>query len=332
MDADRTLSIIAFICLLTSIAPSGTAVAAGAVEEVLFSSSGIALSGDLHFPETRPKAGLVLIHGSARKDSVRMSALARLLADAGFAVLTYDKRGIGESGGSFQDTDDEKAFALLADDAAAAFRELQGHPRMAGTAVGILGISQGGWVGPIAATRVESAAFMVLWSGPVCTVAEELHFSAFAKKVPSFSMEAEAPRVRKHMESALRRESDWDPREVLSRLSLPTLWIFGGRDRSIPVELSVARLEEMIKDGHRNFEYRIFPEQGHSLDYPTSHPAGYEFMLRWMSDRLQPMKRMRLGHASALERTRGMVVGLPKRVGAENMKHPRTTFRVRPLP
>lgn len=98
-------------------------------------------------------------------------------------------------------------------------------------------------------------------------------------------METAAARVREHMKSAPCRASDWDPRAVLSRVSLPTLWIFGGRDSSIPVELSVARLEEMIRDGHPNFEYRIFPEQGHSLDYPTPHPEGYEFMLRWMSDR-----------------------------------------------
>jgi uncharacterized protein len=150
--------------------------------------------------------------------------------------------------------------------------------------VGLLGISQGGWVGPIASARLESAAFMVLWSGPVCTVSEELHFSAFAQKIPDFSMEAAAGRVRKHMESTPRREDDWDPREVLAGLSLPTLWIFGGRDNSIPVELSTVRLQEMIESGHRNFEYRIFPEQGHSLDYPTAHPEGYEFMLRWMSE------------------------------------------------
>src|SRR5688572_24875604 len=201
MDANRKRLVIALFGLLTWIALSGTAAAAGSIEGVLFSSSGSTLSGDLHFPETRPKAGLVLIHGSARKDSARMTALAQLLAGAGFAVMTYDKRGIGKSGGSFPDTDDEKAFTLLAQDAAAAFRKLQAHPRLDGIPLGILGISQGGWVGPIAATRVESAAFMVLWSGPVCTVGEELHFSAFASKIPDFSMATEAASVRKHMES-----------------------------------------------------------------------------------------------------------------------------------
>jgi uncharacterized protein len=264
MNAQRKLLVTAPFWL-AAIAPLAVTAAAN-TEDVLFSSSGTALSGTLHFPQTRAKAGLVLIHGSARKDSIRMTALAQLLADAGFAVLTYDKRGVGKSGGSFLDTDDRKAFMLLAEDAVAAFRKLQTHPQASGIPLGLLGISQGGWVGPIAATQLEPLAFMVLWSGPVCTVSEELQFSA-------------------QLTSAPRRESDWDPREALTRLSLPTLWIFGGRDDSIPVELSVARLEEMIKAGHRNFEYRIFPEQGHSLDYPTAHPQGYQFMLKWMSDR-----------------------------------------------
>lgn len=104
----RAVTFVLSIWLLTWIAPSGAA-ASRTTEDVLISSSSITLSGNLHFPETSPKAGLVLIHGSARKDSVRMTALAQLLADAGFAVLTYDKRGIGKSGGSFPDTDDKRA-------------------------------------------------------------------------------------------------------------------------------------------------------------------------------------------------------------------------------
>lgn len=38
----------------------------------------------------------------------------------------------------------------------------------------------------------------------------------------------------------------------------------------------------MIEQGHRNFEYQLFPQQGHSLDYPTPYPGGYEFMLAWI--------------------------------------------------
>jgi hypothetical protein len=254
----------------------------GSTEDVVFRSDDVSLSGSIHLPTGTVKAGIVLIHGSARKDSFRMTALARLLADQGFAVLTYDKRGIGKSTGVFADGDDEHAFSLLAGDAVAAFETLVKHPRLGGVPAGLLGISQGGWTGPIAASHLPSAAFMVLWSGPVCTVAEEMHFSAFADRIQNFSVRGNRTEVREHMKSAPTRENDFDPRKVLARLSLPVLWIFGGRDDSIPVDLSIARLEQMIDQGHRNFEFKLFPEQGHSLDYPTPYPNGYQFMVNWI--------------------------------------------------
>ena len=236
------------------------------VEELTFKSGDIDLSGTLYLPNVPPKAGIVIVHGSARADSFRMAALGELLADRGFAVFTYDKRGIGRSGGSFQDADDERAFAVLASDVVAAFEAFAKHPRIKDAQVGLLGISQGGWVGPLAARRLSRLAFMVLWSGPVCTVSEEMHFSAKAKR------------------SAPVRDHDFDPRKVLSSLSLPIMWIYGGRDNSIPVELSMARIEAMIEQGHANFEFKLFPEQGHGLDYPTPYPNGFDFMVAWMSN------------------------------------------------
>jgi pimeloyl-ACP methyl ester carboxylesterase len=252
------------------------------IEEVVFANSGVSLSGAIHFPVSHPMAGIVLVHGSAKKDSVRMTALARLLAERGFAVLTYDKRGIGKSTGVFQDEGDERAFTLLAEDSVAGFQVLAAHPRMANIPSGLLGISQGGWVGPIAASQLPSASFMVLWSGPVCTVAEEMQFSAFARKIANFSMRKDRARVREHMKSSPARAGSFDPRPILSGLSLPTLWIFGERDSSIPVDLSIERLQEMIDDGRRNFEFQVFPEQAHGLDYPTPHPEGFECMVDWI--------------------------------------------------
>lgn len=43
----------------------------------------------------------MLIHGSGR--ATRMLWLADLFASEGIAVLTYDKRGVGRSGGQFVD-------------------------------------------------------------------------------------------------------------------------------------------------------------------------------------------------------------------------------------
>jgi dipeptidyl aminopeptidase/acylaminoacyl peptidase len=271
-----TLTAILSALLMLAAEPAG-------IEELTFKSDDIHLSGTIHWPSRPAKAGVVLIHGSAKADSVRMTALAQLLADRGFAVFTYDKRGIGRSGGTFQDADDERAFALLASDAVAAFETFAKHPQVKDAHIGLLGISQGGWVGPIAARRMPRTAFMVLWSGPVCTVSEEMHFSAKAKQIPNFSMRDHRTIMQEHMRSAPVREHDFDPREVLATLSLPVLWIYGGRDHSIPVELSITRIESMIEQGHANFEFKLFPEQGHGLNYPTEYPNGVEFMVEWIA-------------------------------------------------
>lgn len=282
MNTHRALLALALMIWFELFSPR--AQSAGAVQRAVFANGDVKLSGAIHLPAELPTAGIVLIHGSRPPDSFRMTALAALLAREGFAVLTYDKRGIGESGGEFPDGDGGGDFSALAEDAAAAFKTLTRHPQVKGVPLGLLGISQGGWVGPIAASRLSDVAFMVLWSGPVCTVSEEMHFSAMAKQIPDFSMATHRIQVQERMKSAPVQQSDFDPRQVLSQLSFPVLWIFGGRDNSIPVELSIARLQEMIDQGRRNFEFKLFPEQRHGLDYPTPYPNGYDDMVTWIEN------------------------------------------------
>jgi predicted alpha/beta hydrolase len=157
-------------------------------EDVTFRSTDVGLSGNIVFPEqSQPIASVVLVHGSGRAQ--RMLWLARLFASEGLAVLTYDKRGVGKSGGQFQggpSAASESNLDLLAQDAAAAARVLIQHPRLEGTPIGYIGLSQGGWVIPIAASRPPVASFMFFFSGPVATVAEERHFSNLAENDPTF--------------------------------------------------------------------------------------------------------------------------------------------------
>jgi pimeloyl-ACP methyl ester carboxylesterase len=56
-----------------------------------------------------------------------------------------------------------------------------------------------------------------------------------------------------------------DPRDSLSKLAIPGLWYFGGRDNSIPVDLSIERLQNLVAGGHTVFEYRVFPGYDHEL-------------------------------------------------------------------
>lgn len=66
------------------------------------------------------------------------------------------------------------------------------------------------------------------------------------------------------MRSVRYRPDDLDPRDSLTRLSIPGLWLFGGLDQSIPVALSVVRLDELRSVGHQRFEYRVYPSVGHA--------------------------------------------------------------------
>jgi pimeloyl-ACP methyl ester carboxylesterase len=82
------------------------------------------------------------------------------------------------------------------------------------------------------------------------------------------------------MKSAPNSPDDVDPRTSLIGASIPALWIFGGKDTSIPADLSVSRLEGLIAQGRTNFEYKVFPEGGHKL--AGSKDPRYPYMTRWI--------------------------------------------------
>ena len=61
---------------------------------------GALLRGTLSLPRwsRRPVPGIVLVHGSGPLTREHLRGDARRLARLGFAVLAYDKRGVGHSG------------------------------------------------------------------------------------------------------------------------------------------------------------------------------------------------------------------------------------------
>jgi pimeloyl-ACP methyl ester carboxylesterase len=130
----------------------------------------LTLVGTLALPARTPAPALILLHGSepGRRDNAFFREVrTRLLAD-GWAVLTYDRRGVGESGGAYSETPD---LMVPARDAIAAMRFLAARPDIG--KIGLLGISQGGWVAPLAATLAPQVAFVVAISEPGQTPLEQ---------------------------------------------------------------------------------------------------------------------------------------------------------------
>ena len=237
------------------------------IEEITFSSHDTRLAGTLVLPRDQPiRAALVFVHGSGKQ--TRDLALAARFANAGIAALVYDKRGAGKSGGDYegQQSVSEQNISLLADDAAAGLKALANHPELKSVPIGISGISQAGWIAPLAAERSGIAKFIVLWSGPVCKVSEEDIFSIYTKDkegavVPPYR-EALASRTDKYTWPDFLGK-DTDPAESLGKLSIPGLWIYSDNDGSIPVDLSITRLQSLRHAGHR-YDYVLFSGQGHN--------------------------------------------------------------------
>lgn len=241
--------------------------AAYRTEDVTFESHGARLSGSLVIPVNQEiRAGVVFIHGSGAQ--TRSLGWAEKFAAAGIAALVYDKRGVGKSGGQYEADRNvsEANLALLADDASTALEALARHASLKGVPVGFTGISQAGWIAPLAARRSPQAKFLVLWSGPVCKVSEEDIFSKYTRdanemKVPTYQ-QALGARTEKYIWPAF-MGADTDPVSSLKGLTMPGLWIFSDNDGSIPVDLSLERLKELSSDGHR-YDYALFSGLGHN--------------------------------------------------------------------
>ena len=98
--------------------------------------------------------------------------MARWFAEHGVAALTYDKRGVGASTGDFRTV----AFTDLAADGLAAVAVLKARPDVDSKRIGVWGLSQGGWLGPLAASQSKDIAFVIAVSGPGVSPGEQMIF------------------------------------------------------------------------------------------------------------------------------------------------------------
>ncbi|NTE01115.1 alpha/beta hydrolase [Agrobacterium tumefaciens] len=263
------------------------------IENIQFKSTGITLSGAIFKPK-HPNAAVVIVHGSGQER--KMVEVASLLARNGIAVLTYDKRGVGDSGGIYAGPEvgtnniDSVNLNLLASDASAAANMLSSSLKEKHVPLGLLGFSQAGWIIPMAAEKNSLINFMVLFSGPVVTSQEQLRFQFYTSGKSNFWDTHSETEVREHIKNDPDRYqfSGSDPRYALDVLKVPGLWIYGGRDIQAPVGLSVERLDILKAEG-KPYEYQLFPLLGHN----TASSKSTEPMnaaIKWIKHIEKPIK------------------------------------------
>jgi pimeloyl-ACP methyl ester carboxylesterase len=174
----------------------------------------------------------------------------------GVAVLAYDKRGVGQSGGVYPgDLASEETINTLAGDAAAAARFVAAQAGIDRSRVGFYGLSQGGWIIPQAAVRAAGVvAWALIQSGPTVTQGESDAYAGFAASLPLPEAERRAREL---------GPSGYDPAPWISRLTIPVLWLYAGHDLAQPTGTSMEILRR-LSAGH-DFTTVLFPDALHPL-------------------------------------------------------------------
>lgn len=186
-------------------------------EEVTVESvPGVRLAGTLTLPTgAGPHPGVVLVTGSGAQDRDEtllghkpFLVLSDHLTRNGIAVLRLDDRGTGQSTGSFAAATSED----FARDASAALRWLRARPEVKDDAVGIVGHSEGGMIGPMVAARYpDDVNFLVLLAGPGMPSAELLMLQGALISRAGGESEAEVQRtiaLQRELFSAIAQTAD----------------------------------------------------------------------------------------------------------------------------
>jgi len=224
------------------------------------------LSGMLILPEGQgPFPTAVIIHGSgtSRRDSVWYLSVAQHLRQHGIAVLLPDKRGSEKSEGNWLGA----SFEELATDTISAIEFLKQQQTFEYSTIGLIGMSQGGWIAPIVASKSDDVSFVVSMSGAAVTTEEQLMHEEIYNIAPytyKFMARLIAPlsaRVLMKQDFFI-PTAGFDPIQYWKDVHVPVFVALGGGDENVPVDASVQRLRKNNLD---HFNTKIYPDGGHGI-------------------------------------------------------------------
>ena len=273
--------------------------------EVSFpTTGGVQLAGTFTAPTTRgPHPAVILLHGSDPHLRFR-GWIVTFFASRGIAVLSWDKRGNGGSGGSLATVN----IDTMAADGEAAIRWLRARPEIDPKRVGVWGISQGGWPASIVAAHDSSLAFVIVHAGSSLTPAVQgddemrlrvmeaggtqtdldgflsyyhlynnvLRGAATQESLESLYRELRAqgnrfiwsPSIttsaRSRWQAAI---NDFDPVPYWSRSRVPVLALFGEFDGYVPPETNVPVMRAAFaRSGNRDTTIVVFKGANHRFE------------------------------------------------------------------
>lgn len=279
----------AALVLATACVSCTTAASPPAEQARTLTHGGAQLAAIIRVPPDapRPVPAVVLVHGSGRQTAQHMLQNAgRRLETLGLGVAAYDKRGVGKSTGEYTTIGTRNSvemFDLLAGDALAAVDALRARPDIDARRIGLVGISQGGWIAPLAASRSRHVSFVITISGPAVSVGEEIAYSRLAGADPGSEQGLSDAEIDRRM-AEFSGPHGYDPIETLSKLGAPSLWVLGDQDRSIPLKRTVAVLQRLAREEQRPITTHVLPGLDHGLRHIVTgeQPDYWRAIATWL--------------------------------------------------
>jgi hypothetical protein len=246
-------------------------------EAVHVVANGFSLAGTLSRPvgdTGKPLPAVILVSGSGPNDRDELvfnipvlGEIAGAIADAGFIVLRYDKRGVGQSGGRAESA----GIPDYVEDLRAAVKFLGDRKDVDGKRIAVIGHSEGGWVAMLAADKDKHIAALGLLATPGVSGADlilaqqahlldgmkltdaerqqkiEMQKKLQAAIVSGKGLDQFPPAIRKQADNAeFQSILTIDPAKILPGVRQPLLIVQGQLDTQVEPS-NADRLEELAK-------------------------------------------------------------------------------------
>ncbi|MFI6390049.1 prolyl oligopeptidase family serine peptidase [Nonomuraea sp. NPDC050540] len=230
-------------------------------------AGGVTLHGTIIGPQAakRRSPAIVMVHGAGPVTREEYRDEAEAYARRGVVTLIYDKRTDGYS-------TVRRDYAMLATDALAAVRALRARPEVDPDRVGVWGLSEGGWVAPLAAARSADVAFLIV-AGAVGTTPARQQAWAYGERLRHAGIRGslvpalQRRLIRYAVAGGLFGEAAHDPVRGWEHVRQPVLAVWGTLDReAVPAESAKIIAGALARGGNEHYTIRFIAGARHNLN------------------------------------------------------------------
>lgn len=248
-------------------------------ENVFVPANGFSIAATISKPQNMSGRlpAVILVPGSGPTDRDEVVSgiavfgqLSQALAEAGYLVVRYDKRGVGQSGGRTESA----TLVDYAEDTRAVYRALADRKDVDPRRIALVGHSEGGWLALLTASREKRIAGVALVAAVGTTGADlnlyQLSHALERANRPEAERQATLDLQRRIQQAVLsgggweaisvpetvRRQADtpyfqsflaFDPAKIIKSAGQPILIVQGTLDKQVPAD-NADKLEAMAKE------------------------------------------------------------------------------------